>query len=318
MAVLYDLGAEGGIPKKWISKNFRVLFPKIEIVAFDLDDTKLSKDYSHLNLKLIDKIICDTEGVKNFYIPIRHSGSSLFQFNQDYSYLHHEKYHHLDKIVEVETTTLGNLISDKKIPPADLIKMDIQGAELSALKGLGDHLSKVSVLEIEVEFIPIYQNQPTFVDVHSFLTQSNFHLQDLHLSKSFLTDGRTKDFYLKKSIGVSKNVNWTPQVYAGDVIYVKDAKTVLNLNLEEQIHHIKCLCAYNCFDRAFFIISKSKYKSEIERSEFYKDLLVMAKQGRLKTTVLKILSKMLRIMRIPVSPIFDKNHPWIKRKFPNL
>ena len=69
MAVLYDLGAEGGIPKKWISKNFRVLFPKIEIVAFDLDDTKLSKDYSHLNLKLIDKIICDTEGVKNFYIP---------------------------------------------------------------------------------------------------------------------------------------------------------------------------------------------------------------------------------------------------------
>ena len=318
MAVLYDLGAEGGIPKKWVSKNFKVLFPEIEIVAFDLDDTKISKENSHLNVKLIDKIICDTEGIEKFYIPIRHSGSSLFQFNQDYSYLHHEKYHPLDQIVEVETTTLSNLIKNERIPPADLIKMDIQGAELSALKGLGDYLCKVNVLEVEVEFISIYRNQPTFDDIHSFLINSNFHLQDLHLSKSFLTNGRTKDFYLKKFTGASKNINWTPQVYAGDAIYVKDAKSVLNLNLEEQIHHLKCLCAYNCFDRAFFIISKSKYRSEIESSKFYRDLMVMAKQGKLKTAILRILSKMLRIMRIPVSPIFDKQHPWIKRTFPNL
>lgn len=206
MAVLYDLGAEGGIPKKWVSKNFKVLFPEIEIVAFDLDDTKISKENSRLNVKLIDKIICDTEGIEKFYIPIRHSGSSLFQFNQDYSYLHHEKYHPLDQIVEVETTTLSNLIKNERIPPADLIKMDIQGAELSALKGLGDYLCKVNVLEVEVEFISIYRNQPTFVDIHSFLINSNFHLQDLHLSKSFLTNGRTKDFYLKKFTGASKNI----------------------------------------------------------------------------------------------------------------
>ncbi len=318
MAILYDLGAEGGIPKKWVSKNFKILFPEIEIVAFDLDDTKISKENSLLNVKLIDKIICDTEGIKKFYIPIRHSGSSLFQFNQDFSYLHHEKYHPLDQIVEVETTTLSNLIKNKRIPPADVIKMDIQGAELLALKGLGDYLRRVNVLEVEVEFIPIYRNQPTFTDVHSFLIGSNFHLQDLHLSKSFLTNGRTKDFFLKKFIGVSKNINWTPQVYAGDAVYVKDAKSVLCLNLEEQIHHLKCLCAYNCFDRVFFIISKSKYRSEIESSKFYGDLLVMAKQGKIKTAILKILSKMLRVMRIPISPIFDKKHPWIKRTFPNL
>ena len=318
MAVLYDLGAEGGISKRWDSKNSKLLFPEMEIVAFDLDETKLSREKNRTNLVLIDKIISDTEGIKDFYIPVRHSGSSLYPFNKDYYYLQHEKYHALDKILKVETTTLSKLIKEERIPPADIIKMDIQGAELSALRGLGQYLNNVNVLELEVEFLPIYQNQPTFVDLHAFLLASGFHLQDLHLSKTFLTDGKTNNFYLKEFISASKNVDWTPQVYAGDAIYVKDLTAVLDLNLEQQINHLKCLCSYQCFDRVFLILSKSKYRSEIENSKFYSDLLAMAKKGRVKTRLLRVLSKIFRKLRIPVSSIFDKKHPWIKRTFPNI
>ena len=76
-----------------------------------------------------------------------------------------------------------------------------------------------------------------------------------------------KHFYLKEFISASKNVDWTPQVYAGDAIYVKDLTAVLDLNLEQQINHLKCLCSYQCFDRVFLILSKSKYRSEIENSK---------------------------------------------------
>lgn len=318
MAVLYDLGAEGGIPKRWDTKHFKLLFPELELVAFDLDETKLSGDQKRENLTLIDKIISDTEGVTNFYVPVRHSGSSIFQFNEDYSYLHSEKYHVLDKIVQVETATLSSLIENKKIPPADIIKMDIQGAELGALKGMGDYLNVVNVLELEVEFIPVYKDQPTFVDLHSFLTAAGFHLQDLHLSKSFLSDGKTPNFFLKTFTGAAQNTNWTPQVYAGDAVYVKNLSDVLEMGFEEQIHHLKCLCSYNCFDRAFLVISKSKFRSEIEKSEFYSSLTVMAQKGKIRTRIAKVISKVLRIFRIPASPIFDRTHPWIKRTFPNL
>ena len=46
--------------------------------------------------------------------------------------------------------------------------MDIQGAELSALIGMGEYIENVHLLELEVEFIPIYKDQPTFTDIHSF------------------------------------------------------------------------------------------------------------------------------------------------------
>ena len=219
---------------------------------------------------------------------------------------------------KVEPELIYKLIKEEQIPPADIIKMDIQGAELSALRGLGQYLNNVNVLELEVEFLPIYQNQPTFVDLHAFLLASGFHLQDLHLSKTFLTDGKTNNFYLKEFISASKNVDWTPQVYAGDAIYVKDLTAVLDLNLEQQINHLKCLCSYQCFDRVFLILSKSKYRSEIENSKFYSDLLAMAKKGRVKTRLLRVLSKIFRKLRIPVSSIFDKKYPWIKRTFPNI
>ena len=48
------------------------------------------------------------------------------------------------------------MIENDKIYPADMIKMDIQGAELSALKGLGKYIDNVNVIEIEVEFLEIY------------------------------------------------------------------------------------------------------------------------------------------------------------------
>ena len=174
MAVLYDLGAEGGISKRWDSKNSKLLFPEMEIVAFDLDETKLSREKNRTNLVLIDKIISDSESIKDFIYSTTLK-SSLYPFNKDYYYLQHEKYHALDKILKVETTTLSKLIKEEQIPPADIIKMDIQGAELSALRGLGQYLNNVNVLELEVEFLPIYQNQPTFVDLHAFLLASGFH-----------------------------------------------------------------------------------------------------------------------------------------------
>ena len=318
MAVLYDLGAEGGVPKKWHSKNFKLLFPKTEIVAFDLDETKLAAQKSRSNLTVLDKIISDTVGKQSFYVPVRHSGSSLYPFNKDYEYLHHDKYHKLEKIIEVETSDLKSLILEKKIPPADIIKMDIQGAELSALIGMGEYIENVHLLELEVEFIPIYKDQPTFTDIHSFLMKSGFHLQDLHLSKSFLTNGRARNYFLKKITGTTKNVNWTPQVYAGDAIYVKDIKSVMKMELKEQVHHLKCLASYNCFDRVFYIISKSEYRHHIEDSKFYKELLEISRAGKVKTKIASVMSKFFKLLGIQVSPIFDRKYPWMERKFPNL
>ena len=61
-------------------------------------------------------------------------------------------------------------------PPveADYIKIDIQGSELDVLRHATDLLSHVLVVECEVEFIPLYKNQPLLGDVQMFLRDRGF------------------------------------------------------------------------------------------------------------------------------------------------
>ena len=40
-----------------------------------------------------------------------------------------------DEIIRVQTTTIDDLVADLRLPKVDFIKMDIEGAEIAALKG---------------------------------------------------------------------------------------------------------------------------------------------------------------------------------------
>ena len=56
----------------------------------------------------------------------------------------------------------------------DMIKIDIQGGELMVLKNSQNRLKDVLVIHTEVEFLPMYQDQPLFSDVDSFLRSKGF------------------------------------------------------------------------------------------------------------------------------------------------
>jgi hypothetical protein len=55
-----------------------------------------------------------------------------------------------------------------------LLWIDIQGAELKALKGLKEKISMVKLIHVEVEFMEIYTDQPSFQDIKYFLIKKGF------------------------------------------------------------------------------------------------------------------------------------------------
>jgi FkbM family methyltransferase len=57
---------------------------------------------------------------------------------------------------------------------ATYLMMDIQGAELMALRNAENRLRDALVLHLEVEFLPLYKNQPLFSDVERFLRERGF------------------------------------------------------------------------------------------------------------------------------------------------
>jgi hypothetical protein len=77
---------------------------------------------------------------------------------------------------EVETSRLDDI---PEIIQPDYIKIDVQGAELMVLENAIEKLSNVLVLETEVEFIPIYKNQPLFCDIQRFMIDQGFMLHKL-------------------------------------------------------------------------------------------------------------------------------------------
>ncbi|RYC30484.1 FkbM family methyltransferase [Lichenibacterium minor] len=78
------------------------------------------------------------------------------------------------KVVEtldVDTVRLDDVPATADL---DLLKIDIQGAELLVFRNAVDRLAGAVVVQTEVEFLPLYVDQPLFADVDQFLRRQGF------------------------------------------------------------------------------------------------------------------------------------------------
>ncbi len=88
-----------------------------------------------------------------------------------------EKFQNLPEVVTlvkthpVETKTIDAI---PEITTVDLIKIDVQGAELMIFENATRILPQTLVIQTEVEFVEIYKNQPLFADVDRFLRSYGF------------------------------------------------------------------------------------------------------------------------------------------------
>ncbi len=99
--------------------------------------------------------------------------SSIFEFGT------HEKHHPYVNIVRKEnykTTRLDTLIKNENIPIEKLnfLNMDIQGSELKAVKGLGDHLKTFDYLYSEVNREHLYKDCCLIDELEEYIGQYGF------------------------------------------------------------------------------------------------------------------------------------------------
>jgi FkbM family methyltransferase len=66
-----------------------------------------------------------------------------------------------------------------EVAGADYLKLDVQGAELMVLDGAARTLESVLVVHTEVEFAPLYRDQPLFADIDVRLRSHGFVLHKL-------------------------------------------------------------------------------------------------------------------------------------------
>jgi hypothetical protein len=62
---------------------------------------------------------------------------------------------------------------------ADLLKIDVQGAEHLVIRGGKNALSKTKLVWTEVSFKPLYESSSTFIDLYHALYELGFKLMEI-------------------------------------------------------------------------------------------------------------------------------------------
>jgi FkbM family methyltransferase len=78
------------------------------------------------------------------------------------------------RVLTTETVRTVRLDDVPETARADMLKLDVQGAELMVLRHARGRLARALVVQAEVEFLPLYRGQPLFADVETFLRSQGF------------------------------------------------------------------------------------------------------------------------------------------------
>lgn len=123
---------------------------------------------------------------------------------------------------EVDTVRLDDIPETEGV---DLLKMDIQGAELMVLRNAETRLADTLVIQSEVEFLQMYVDQPLFGDIDVFLRQHGFVFHRFYPAVSRTIQPLVVDNSIYAGLS---------QLLWADAIFVKDF-TKLDLFTDQQL-----------------------------------------------------------------------------------
>jgi len=106
----------------------------------------------------------ETQGI--FYNP---GASSCFPVSRDG---HHKTY--VQKEITVPAIRLDVWLQSQGIDSIDMLCMDVQGAALQVLEGMGSYLDHVKYIITELEHTKIYLGEALFAEVEQFLAAQGF------------------------------------------------------------------------------------------------------------------------------------------------
>ena len=152
---ILDIGAYKGL---W-TRHAKTIFPGSEFHLIEAIDYDELHNYDNVH----NIVLSDSEKEVDWY-QMKNTGDSMFKENTG----------HFKNCVPMKknATTLDNIFSDIVF---DFIKIDVQGAEISVIKGGKKLIDKASFILMEMPFVGVYNdNVPNFLEHIKFMDSIGF------------------------------------------------------------------------------------------------------------------------------------------------
>ncbi|MEI6124939.1 MAG: FkbM family methyltransferase [Pseudomonadota bacterium] len=171
---------DGGAFQGEMVQIFLSHYPHAQIFAFEPNMrqyAELLAKFSHAKNIKIYKQALGAEQKKLLFNVLRNEPSSSLMLPSEWLYKYHGQKMDVLEAIEVEQVRLDSLFPDAEI---DILKLDVQGYELEALRGCSKMLDRIKLITTEIEFVPLYKQQPLFADIDQFLRSNQFRLFNVY------------------------------------------------------------------------------------------------------------------------------------------
>jgi len=285
--IIGDVGARGGGDIIWeIYKEQCILYGfEPDNQEYELLIKKNNESSKHSFKSIISNYaLWNERQKKSLFIYAQKSASSFYEASNFYSRLPESEQMNLIDQVEVENVITLDEYSSQNSIEFDILKLDVQGAELAILQGGKYQLeNNCKAVITEVEFVELYKEQPLFNDIDCFLKQRGFTLFDLDIRR-----------WSRKKL--SKNLHKVKfgQIIYADALYLKDP--IENNTYRKLISKKDCLKLisiaelFSLPDFALELIDFSHEKGFVEASErnYYIDLINSNKIKKIRNRNIQI------------------------------
>jgi len=156
----------------------------IENIIFEADKNCIEQiKQKNPNAKVYPYFIGEKRGKVDFNINYSLYSSSVYDFNEKYKNCFQNKSGYdlvfgnafkAIKKINLEATSLDELLEEKVIPNIDFLSINTEGSEYAILKGAKRSIKNIVAVETEINFIDRYKNSKLFSDIDQLLKDNGF------------------------------------------------------------------------------------------------------------------------------------------------
>lgn len=274
---LIDIGAADDIQPRWkkIEKN-------LDYIGFEPDKRSLkglSKKQPNQtkSYRIYPFGIWDAEASLNLYLCKKPQVSSAFRPNKEFL----NRFPNADRLnVEKIEKIKCKSLDETRISICDFIKIDVQGGELNVLKGAKNTLPLCIGLEVEVEFLELYKEQPLFGEICENLTQEGFEFFD------FVNLYRWE----------RESFSDLGQLVFADALFLRSPEWIINNANEHQLlSYLKVCILYQRFDILDFLIKNLSLDKKIHIDRFNKNIKILKKKIKRSNNWVKFVTLFMKL-----------------------